>query len=129
MIIVPRSCSNRFAIESVGTLPPAGDFICRLPIYQGERQIMRNYCAFWRKEQANYYIEEFADTLKKLLEKQKTDNRKVSPAELLHFGSVSIPPGILFSFYICSLNASRLPHKQNLSETKEIQIERQYPKP
>ena len=58
-------------IESVGTLPPAGDFICRLPICQGERQIMRNYCAFWRKEQANYYIEEFADTLKKLLEKRK----------------------------------------------------------
>ena len=60
---------------------------------------------------------------------EKTDNRKVSPAELLHFGSVSIPPGILFSFYICSMNAFRLPHKQNLSETKEIQIERQYPKP
>lgn len=60
-------------IESVGTLPPAGDFICRLPIYQGDRQIMRNYCAFWRKEQANYYIEEFADTLKKLLEKRKNE--------------------------------------------------------
>ena len=51
----------------------SGGFICRLPIYQGDRQIMRNYCAFWRKEQANYYIEEFADTLKRLLEKRKNE--------------------------------------------------------
>ena len=61
--------SNRgfLPIESMGTLPPEGDFIRRLPICQGGRQVMRKYCAFWRKDQTNYYIEEFADTLQKLL--------------------------------------------------------------
>lgn len=61
--------SNRgfLPIESVGTLPPEGTSIRRLPIYQGDRRIMRNYCVFWRKDKTNYYIEEFADTLHKLL--------------------------------------------------------------
>lgn len=54
-------------IESVGTLPPEGSTIRRLPVYRDGSQILRNYCVFWRKKQANYYIEEFADTLRKLL--------------------------------------------------------------
>lgn len=54
-------------IESVGTLPPAGTSIRRLPIYQGERPLLRNYCAFWRKEQTNSYIEAFADLFRRLL--------------------------------------------------------------
>ena len=65
--------SNRgfLPVESVGTLPPPGTSIRRLPIYQGEQQIMRNYCAFWRKDQTNYYMEEFADLLKKLMTQNK----------------------------------------------------------
>lgn len=58
-------------IESVGTLPPPGASIKRLPIYQGEQQIMRNYCAFWRKDRTNYYMEEFANLLKKLMTREK----------------------------------------------------------
>lgn len=58
-------------IESVGTLPPEGAAIRRIPVYRGEQQIMRNYCAFWRKDQTNYYIEEFADTLRSLLKKEE----------------------------------------------------------
>lgn len=48
--------SNRgfLPVESVGTLPPAGASVKRLPIYQGDRQVMRNYCAFWRRDQSNY---------------------------------------------------------------------------
>lgn len=63
--------SNRgfLPVESVGTLPPAGLSIKRLPICRGGRQVMRNYCAFWRKDQSNYYIEEFADILRKLMTK------------------------------------------------------------
>ena len=74
--------SNRgfLPIESVGTLPPPGVSICRLPVYQGENQIMRNYCAFWRKDQTNYYIEAFADTLKKLLTKE-TGQGEAGPGE------------------------------------------------
>ncbi len=58
-------------IESVGTLPPAGSSIRRLPIMQNGQQLRRNYCVFWVKEQTNYYIEEFAELLKKLLHEEK----------------------------------------------------------
>ena len=61
--------SNRgfLPIESVGTLPPERASIRRLPVCREGRQITRNYCAFWRKDQATYYIEEFADILRKLM--------------------------------------------------------------
>lgn len=64
--------SNRgfLPVESIGTLPAEGTSVKRLPIYQGGQQITRNYCAFWRKDQTNYYIEEFADILHKLLIKE-----------------------------------------------------------
>ena len=54
-------------IESIGTLPPVGASIRRLPVCRGNRQIFRNYCLFWNKEHSNYYIEEFAGLLKKLI--------------------------------------------------------------
>lgn len=47
-------------IEGIGTLPPPGDTVCRLPLYRGSEPLLRNYCVFWRKEKTNYYIEEFA---------------------------------------------------------------------
>ena len=61
--------SNRgfLPLESVGTLPPAGTSVCRLPIFRNGRQLTRNYCAFWRKEQSGYYVEEFAEILRGLL--------------------------------------------------------------
>ena len=64
--------SNRgfLPIEQVGTLPPEGTSIRRLPVYQGDKQMMRNYCAFWRKDQTGYYTEEFAGILRKLLKKR-----------------------------------------------------------
>lgn len=63
--------SNRgfLPIESVGTLPPEGSSIRRLPICRNGQQIMRNYCAFWKKEQSSYYVEEFAEILRSLLRK------------------------------------------------------------
>lgn len=62
-------------IESVGTLPLAGAAIRRLPIMQGGRQLERNYCLFWVKEQSNYYIEEFARMLRGLLGEPRDDCR------------------------------------------------------
>ncbi len=61
--------SNRgfLPIAGIGTLPPEGASIRRLPIYQGDTQITRNFCAFWKKEQDNPYTEAFAQTLKALL--------------------------------------------------------------
>ena len=65
--------SNRgfLPIESVGTLPHEGVSIRRLPVFRGDKQLMRNYCAFWKKDRTNYYIEEFADILRNLMTREK----------------------------------------------------------
>ena len=54
-------------VERVGTLPPCGTGVKRLPVMEQGQQLKRNYCLFWVKENANYYIEEFAEILRKLL--------------------------------------------------------------
>lgn len=61
--------SNRgfLPIEAVGTLPEPAQGICRIPLYHKKQQLQRNYCAFWEKERTNYYIEEFAELLRQLL--------------------------------------------------------------
>ena len=42
-------------------LPETGRSIKRLPLYrQDHKPIQFNYCAFWKKDRTNYYIEEFA---------------------------------------------------------------------
>lgn len=49
----------------------AGNFgtsISRIPLYRGGEQITRNYCAFWKKDNSGYYVEEFAEMLKKQFE-------------------------------------------------------------
>lgn len=57
-------------VESVGTLPQVSDGMRRIPVYRGSEPLKRNYCAFWRKERTNYYIEEFAGILHSLLDSQ-----------------------------------------------------------
>lgn len=54
-------------IESLGTLPPEGTSIRRLPVFQKDKQLVRNYCAFWRKDQCNNDIAAFAETLRQCL--------------------------------------------------------------
>ncbi len=54
-------------VESVGTLPQVSDGMKRIPVYRGGKPLKRNYCAFWRREKSNYYIEEFARILYGLL--------------------------------------------------------------
>lgn len=54
-------------IEIVGTLPASSPTVKRLPLYRDGYIIKRNYCAFWQKEKSNYFIEEFAELMKKLL--------------------------------------------------------------
>ena len=58
-------------VEGVGTLPTPNAGITRIPLYKGEKPIKRNYCGFWRVENANYYIEEFASLLRKLIHETK----------------------------------------------------------
>ena len=57
-------------VENVGTLPPPGPAVRRLPIMQNGRRLERNYCVLWLREQTDYYIEEFAELLKRLLYKE-----------------------------------------------------------
>jgi DNA-binding transcriptional LysR family regulator len=63
------SNSGFLPIEAVGTLPPVSQGITRIPLYNSGKQVQRNYCAFWKKERTNYYIEEFAEILRRLLKK------------------------------------------------------------
>lgn len=51
-------------IEGRGKAGNFGTQITRLPIYRGEKQITRNYCAFWKTDNSGYYVEEFAEILK-----------------------------------------------------------------
>ena len=41
-----------------------GTNIVRLPLYRGEEPIKKNYCAFWKKENAKQMSEEFAEILR-----------------------------------------------------------------
>lgn len=45
-----------------------GSAISRTPLFRGDSQIMRNYCAFWKRDNSGYYVEEFADMLKRKFE-------------------------------------------------------------
>lgn len=56
-------------ISGKGFLPiegngKSGNFvtqIARLPLYRGEKQITKNYCAFWKASRCGDYVEEFAE--------------------------------------------------------------------
>ena len=41
-------------VERVGTLPPCGTGVKRLPVMEQGQQLKRNYCLFWVKENASY---------------------------------------------------------------------------
>lgn len=45
-----------------------GSSITRVPLFRGDAQITRNYCAFWKRDNSGYYVEEFADMLKSKFE-------------------------------------------------------------
>lgn len=56
-------------IEGVGNSAYFGSGIHRVPLYRGDKPLTRNYCAFWKKDNSGYYVEEFADMLKKQFDK------------------------------------------------------------
>lgn len=45
-----------------------GTSICRVPLCRGEKQITRNYCLFWKKDNSGYYVEEFSEILRSKFE-------------------------------------------------------------
>ena len=50
-------------IEDMGTLPPVGAGIKRIPVLRHGAPLKRRYCAFWRKERGNEFVETFAELL------------------------------------------------------------------
>ena len=38
--------------------------IARIPLYNGEDRVLRNYCLFWKPDNSGFYVETFADILK-----------------------------------------------------------------
>jgi len=54
-------------IEAIGTLTPEAPDIKRILLYSKGKPLQRKFCAFWQKDKTNYYIEEFAELLRKLL--------------------------------------------------------------
>ena len=57
--------SNRGIMPVEG--PAGGSFfgaaLKRMPLLRGEKELKRRYCAFWKKDNSSYYVEEFAGTL------------------------------------------------------------------
>ena len=51
-------------VEGTGQAAPAGTSIVRIPLVRGEEPILRNYCAFWKKDNSNCCVEKFAELLK-----------------------------------------------------------------
>ena len=55
-------------VEGVKSAESFGPSISRIPLFRGDSQITRNYCAFWKQENSSKYVEEFADILKRKFE-------------------------------------------------------------
>ncbi len=51
-------------VEGGGQAENFGISIKRIPLFRGDSQMRRNYCAFWKKDNSGYYVEAFADMLK-----------------------------------------------------------------
>lgn len=51
-------------MEGTGKATLVGNSIVRVPLIRGGDPILRNYCAFWKKDNSGYYVEEFAKLLK-----------------------------------------------------------------
>lgn len=62
--------ANRGVFPVPEILPAStGSIIKRLPVYKNGQQINLNFCAFWKNNRSNYYIEEFATMLRDKLNK------------------------------------------------------------
>ncbi len=51
-------------IDIIGKQVHFDTAVGRIPLIRNNEQITKNYCAFWKKDNSGYYIEEFADILK-----------------------------------------------------------------
>jgi predicted DNA-binding protein YlxM (UPF0122 family) len=59
-------------IDVIGNSDHFDTSVARIPLVRNGEPITKSYCAFWRKENSGYYIEEFADILKKMFGDEKS---------------------------------------------------------
>lgn len=50
-------------MEGSGNTPPGGASITRIPLIREDGPILRNYCAFWKKNNSGFCVENFAKIL------------------------------------------------------------------
>lgn len=61
-----------FPVADMGYMPETGKAVKRVSMLNAEQQpIQFNCCAFWKKERGNYYIEEFAQSIKSRFNQEK----------------------------------------------------------
>ena len=60
--------SNRGVLPVEGTNRDSffGATLKRIPLTREGSQLRRTYCAFWKKDNSGYYVEEFADLLQSM---------------------------------------------------------------
>ena len=60
--------SNRGVMPMEGPVNDSffGAALKRMPLLRGETELKRRYCAFWKKDNSGYYVEEFAKILKSM---------------------------------------------------------------
>lgn len=59
-------------VEGNHQSPGCGEEMRRIPLVRSGKPITRNYCAFWKQDNSGYYIEEFAEMLKRQFAEGKT---------------------------------------------------------
>ncbi|GHV97389.1 LysR family transcriptional regulator [Lactobacillus nasalidis] len=50
-------------VDVIGSQPQSDSTIARIPLVRNGDPVRKNYCAFWRKDNSGYYIEDFAKIL------------------------------------------------------------------
>ena len=61
--------NNGFMPVDEGT-QPTGNATAEIPLCRKDRPITQHYCAFWKRDNSGYYVEEFAEMLKKVFSKK-----------------------------------------------------------
>ena len=63
-------------VESASPQPPVEPSIHRVPVWQRGKPVLRNYCAFWRKDQPNPLTERFAEILRECFQESEGKTEK-----------------------------------------------------
>ena len=74
-------CKGFLPVEGGQQARGAGGAIVRVPLMRGEAPILRNYCAFWKKDNSGYFVEAFAKLLQAQFEKKTSAPQRAEKKE------------------------------------------------